>query len=204
MSKNPATSARSGKRDKATSLYAVSLTNLPGSPGSHLELDLQFPLSPEWTNGVVELVGAAVDCHVELTSVAEGVLARVTGEVETTAECSRCLDPVHETLALDETEMFFLPESVETAREKAGEDSVDVLEISEDNDIDLEPLIRDNLVLAMPTLPLCDENCQGLCPDCGERWDKLPPDHTHEVIDPRWGALEDFAKKLQSESEGDA
>lgn len=193
-------SPQSGRSAKIDSPYRISLHNMPGHPGSHWEQELCFPLSSEWTNGAVTLVGAEIPCRVELTAVSEGILARVTGEIETAAECSRCLDPVHEVLTLDETQMFFFPESLDAAREAAGEDSVDILEVSDDNQIDLEPLLRDNLVLALPNLPLCEENCRGLCPDCGERLDTLPEDHHHEVIDPRWAALGDLAKALRENS----
>jgi uncharacterized protein len=55
--------------------------------------------------------------------------------------------------------------------------------------IDLEPVVRDSVVLALPTNPLCREDCAGLCPDCGVPRDELPADHSHELADPRWAAL---------------
>jgi uncharacterized protein len=58
-----------------------------------------------------------------------------------------------------------------------------------DNRIDLEPVVRDALVLALPQVPLCSEDCQGLCPECGGKWADLEPRHGHETIDPRWAAL---------------
>lgn len=198
MTKNKAAGS---KRPTEKSPYRVGLTNLAGKPGARLELDLEFPLNPQWTNGVVALVGKTGQFHVELTSLSDGVLSRVTGEVPTTAQCSRCLDTVGDTIFLDETQMFFFPEKLAAAKEDAGEDAEDVLAVSEENEIDLEPLLRDNLVLSMTSLPLCEPDCQGLCPGCGQRWDTLPPDHVHEVIDPRWAALGDLAKSLHAEEE---
>ena len=55
--------------------------------------------------------------------------------------------------------------------------------------IDLERPIRDAIVLALPINPLCDEDCEGLCPECGQKWSELPEDHAHESIDPRWSGL---------------
>jgi uncharacterized protein len=55
--------------------------------------------------------------------------------------------------------------------------------------IDLEPAVRDAVVLALPLTPLCRDDCLGLCSTCGERWDELPSDHTHDEVDPRWAAL---------------
>lgn len=55
--------------------------------------------------------------------------------------------------------------------------------------MDLEPPIRDAIVLDLPVNPLCDPDCLGLCPDCGQKWALLPQDHAHEVIDARWTGL---------------
>ena len=56
--------------------------------------------------------------------------------------------------------------------------------------IDLEPTLRDAVVLALPLTPLCDLDCGGLCVDCGERLDDLPEDHSHTTADPRWAGLQ--------------
>src|ERR687885_168830 len=55
--------------------------------------------------------------------------------------------------------------------------------------IDLEPLVRDAVVLSLPLAPVCSDDCRGLCVDCGQRLADLPPDHAHEVVDPRWAGL---------------
>jgi uncharacterized protein len=52
-------------------------------------------------------------------------------------------------------------------------------------------MVRDAVVLALPLAPVCTDDCRGLCVGCGQRLDDLPPDHTHEVIDPRWAGLAD-------------
>ena len=54
--------------------------------------------------------------------------------------------------------------------------------------LDLEPALRDAVVLALPLQPLCREDCAGLCSECGVRLDS-DPGHGHEVDDPRWAAL---------------
>jgi uncharacterized protein len=59
----------------------------------------------------------------------------------------------------------------------------------EDDLLDLEPLLRDAVVLALPFTPLCEDDCPGLCTECGARLAD-DPDHTHEApIDPRWAGL---------------
>jgi uncharacterized protein len=114
----------------------------------------------------------------------EGVL--VSGEVEVPLEgsCARCLEPVEDVLDLDVQELYAYPGS--TTESTSEEDEVRLVEGER---IDLEPMVRDAVVLALPLSPVCSEDCRGLCVDCGQRLDDLPPDHTHEVTDPRWAGL---------------
>jgi uncharacterized protein len=114
----------------------------------------------------------------------EGVL--VTGELDVPIEgsCARCLEPFDDTLELDVQELYAYEGS--TTVETSEEDEVRRVE---GDYLDLEPLVRDAVVLSLPLAPVCTENCAGLCVDCGQRLDDLPADHTHEVIDARWAGL---------------
>jgi uncharacterized protein len=57
--------------------------------------------------------------------------------------------------------------------------------------LDLEPVLRDAVVLALPMSPLCREDCPGLCIECGVPLDDAGPGHRHDDSpDPRWAALE--------------
>lgn len=180
--------------------YLVGLTNLPGNPGATLELDLRMPLDSTWTNGVVQLCGRDIAVHICLTSVSEGVLARYSFQADTAAQCSRCLEPVRGNISIEDTTMFFFPDVPQDARAVKEEDWEDICEINvEKNAIDFEGILRDNLVLEMPNLPLCRPDCLGLCPQCGQRLEDLPAGHAHEVIDPRWAALAELSQKLNEE-----
>jgi uncharacterized protein len=55
--------------------------------------------------------------------------------------------------------------------------------------LDLEPLLRDAVVLALPFQPLCTEDCPGLCPECGARLADDPDPAPEEPVDPRWAGL---------------
>jgi uncharacterized protein len=132
--------------------------------------------------GVPEGAPLAVD--VRLESVTEGVLVTgtVTGRLE--GQCGRCLDPFSEDLAVELVELFAYPDSA--TEETTEEDEVHRLE---GDHLDLEPVVRDAIVLGLPWTPLCRPDCAGLCPECGQRLDDLPPGHAHEQQDPRWAAL---------------
>lgn len=183
--------------------YCIGLTSLPGNPGKTLELhDYLLPLPSMWTNGVVALREPEGSFEVSLQSLHEGILVSLQGTVLTDAQCSRCLDPVPSTVEVNETQMFFFPGAREAARREGDEEWEDILEVSAEDEVDLEPVLRDALVLGMETLPLCRPDCQGLCPDCGEKFENLPADHHHEVLDPRWAALGDLAKELRAQETG--
>lgn len=130
--------------------------------------------------------GAEVDLDLRLESVTEGVL--VSGDVSAVAagECSRCLIQLELPVTVRLRELFVYPGST---TDQTTED--DELPRLVDDLIDLLPLVRDEIVLALPLVPLCRPDCPGLCPDCGERLDDLEPDHSHEILDPRWAALRD-------------
>jgi len=87
---------------------------------------------------------------------------------------------------------------VRNPQKKADEINEDEEEIRfmQGDEIDLDGPIRDVIILNLPQNPLCKPDCKGLCPDCGEKLENLPPDHAHEKVDARWAALGDLAKKL--------
>jgi uncharacterized protein len=139
--------------------------------------------------------GATVDLDLRLESVMEGVLVSGTATMPVEGECGRCLDPVGETVVVDVQELFAYPDSTSDAT--STEDEVSRLQ---GDFLDLEPVLRDAVVLALPANPLCREDCPGLCSECGEHWDELPSDHTHEQVDPRWAALQQVIEKSPDEA----
>jgi uncharacterized protein len=74
----------------------------------------------------------------------------------------------------------------------------DEVSMLQDDLVDLEPLLRDAVVLALPFQPLCEDDCPGLCVDCGARLAD-DPEHTHEeAVDPRWAALVELTDAHQT------
>ena len=133
---------------------------------------------------IIVPAGAEIELDLLLESVVEGVLLTGTAAVVATGSCSRCLDPISEDIEVELTELFAYPGS--TTEATTDEDEISRLV---DNRIELEQLVCDAIVLALPLVPLCEEDCLGLCVDCGVKWADLEPGHGHEKIDPRWAAL---------------
>ena len=165
--------------------WSVDLRELGRRAGSMQELERTLPAPADWR---VELIGvpegADVRLRLRLESVMEGVL--VTGEVDVpvTGSCARCQEPIEDTLELDVQELFAYAGS--TTEATSEEDEVRRVE---GEHLDLEPMVRDLVVLSLPLAPTCTEDCAGLCVDCGQRLDDLPADHSHEQLDPRWAGL---------------
>lgn len=128
--------------------------------------------------------GDPVRLDVLAENVVEGVLISGTATAEFTGECARCLDKFSEEIEIELRELFAYPDSTTDATTDEDEVSRVVDEL-----IDLEPAVRDAMLLTMPTSPVCSEDCQGLCAGCGVKWAELDPEHTHETMDPRWAAL---------------
>lgn len=145
--------------------------------------------------------GAPVELRIRLESVMEGVLVTGTARATAEGECVRCLEPVRQDVAADFQEMFSYPDADDRGRSKQAEpaddaeDDEDRLYI-EDGLFDLEPVLRDAVVLALPMQPVCRETCAGLCSECGIRLDENP-DHHHDAVDIRWASLQGLAETIK-------
>lgn len=128
--------------------------------------------------------GSPVDLDLRLESVMEGVLVSATAQAEATGECVRCLDPIARSVEVTVQELYAYP-----GHERADGDDETELPVIEGDLVDLEPALRDAVVLALPLQPVCRVDCPGLCPQCGARLAE-EPGHGHEDADPRWAALQ--------------
>jgi uncharacterized protein len=128
--------------------------------------------------------GAPLALDLQLQAVTEGVLVTGTVSAVVVGECGRCLDPLEQAFSVPIVELFAYPDS--STDRTTDEDEVERIE---DDLINLEPVVRDAVVLGLPTTPLCRADCAGLCSECGQRLDDVEPGHTHETIDPRWAGL---------------
>lgn len=141
-----------------------------------------------------EIIGvpptSPIRLDLRLEAVVEGVLVTGTAEVQVVGECGRCLEKIEEDLEIDIQELYVHPGS------DFDEDEASRME---GEMIDLEPLVRDEVVLEMPLQPLCREDCEGLCPTCGLNLNDNP-DHDHgDAIDPRWGDLAAWAERASDD-----
>jgi uncharacterized protein len=129
--------------------------------------------APAPANLGVELVnvpeGADLELDVQLERVTDGVLVTGTVRAPLVGECARCLDLFASATEVRFTELF---------THDASDDDADGYLLDGDL-LDIEPALRDALVLELPLAPLCAEDCPGLCPECGVRIADAEAGHAH-------------------------
>jgi len=127
--------------------------------------------------------GAEIELKLRLEAVMEGVLVSGSASGVAVGECIRCLDEVRLPVVVSIAELFSYPEN------RVAEDENEDVRLVEEDLINLEPALRDAVVLALPFQPVCREDCPGLCSECGAHLAD-DPEHSHDIADPRWAALQ--------------
>ena len=160
-------------------------------PGSQREVTRTVPAPADLGIEVLRVPeGAPVELDLRLEAVMEGVLVTGTATAALEGECVRCLEPVSDEIEARFQELYVYDDQGHTRHgSDTAEEGDDETSRLEDDLLDLEPLLRDAVVLALPFQPLCEDDCPGLCPECGARLAD-DPDHTHDApVDPRWARL---------------
>lgn len=170
----------------------LSLVDLSRQVGSTLHRTLTWE-APEdlGTSSMWVEPGTPLVLEVDLTSVDGGVLVDLATDVDLVGECVRCLEPVlaHHHVTAEDVYLEPSPDAHRPVPPDDEEADDELLLIGPHDTVDLEPVVRDAVVPLVDERPLCRPDCPGLCPVCGERWDDLPEDHDHDVVDPRLAGL---------------
>ncbi|MGH3907031.1 MAG: YceD family protein [Pseudonocardiaceae bacterium] len=180
--------AISGRPDPSAP-WVIDTRGLGRRPGSMRSYRRDVPAPAGLGLDVIRIPeGDEVSLDLRLESVMEGVLVSGTATAPVAGECARCLDPLADRLEVELTELFAYPDT-------ATEETTDPEEVSRvvDDLVDLEPVVRDAVLLALPQAPLCQDDCPGLCPECGAKRAELDAEHRHETMDLRWAALKRFS-----------
>jgi len=174
------------RRDHA-SPWVLDTRKLGRRPGAAQRLQVTVPTTePIGLDMIAVPAGGEVDLNLQLESVTEGIWVSGTASGQAEGQCSRCLTDLSQPVRAALRDLYVYPGS--TTDQTTHDDELPRV----DGDlIDLLPLVRDEIVLALPLAPVCRPDCQGLCPECGERLDDLEPGHRHEILDARWADLRD-------------
>lgn len=167
------------------SVLRIGVMELRRRPGTQREVHVATPLPGLAITSAHVPEGADVVVDGTLEAIEGGVTLSGTVTAPWTGECRRCLDPVVGTLEVRLSEVFE-PHPVD------GDTY-----LLEGDEVDLEPVVRDGVLLHLPLAPLCRPDCPGPAPDVfpaiveGEDTDladeAAPPE---PPSDPRWAALD--------------
>lgn len=179
--------------DRRPADMRISVAPLLKQPiGSHEDLHVgEDPIDQRGQNAELAAAGfASFDAHVRATHTDPGAYleGRASGEVE--QQCSRCLRQITSPVTTDFAEQYYATIGV-VSGEELPEAPLDAKTIGSDFRVDLAPLLREELILAMPQAPLCRPDCKGLCAECGRDLNEEPHEHERGVDD-RWAALRDL------------
>lgn len=130
--------------------------------------------------------------RVRLLRTNRGILASADLRTALDLECSRCLREIIFPIEVRLQEEYLPSLDLATGRPLPTDDEPDVARLTDHHELDLEPPVRDAILLAEPIAPLCRPDCPGLCIVCGERLDEGSHHHPDDDIDPRLEALRGF------------
>ncbi len=161
--------------------FVVNVAALRKRAGSRRPVQLAGALPGLSVTGSAVADDAPVEADLLLESL-QGQAILATGTVATTWEgaCRRCLGPASGDLEVEVRELF-----------EATSDAEETYPLSGDR-VDLEPLVRDAVLLELPQAPLCMEECKGLCPTCGANRNEGDCTCDPAPRDPRWAALDEL------------
>jgi uncharacterized protein len=162
----------------------VSVAELRRRLGSRTRFHARVPLEGLAVSTAEVPPGGEIEVDVQLESISNGLVADGTVTAPWTGECRRCLEPVEGEVEVEVKEIFER-EPTEGETYRLGEDQVD-----------LEPMVRDAVLLALPLAPLCRPDCAGPAPDA------FPTGPEDEVVragaeaarlrEERWSALDEL------------
>lgn len=166
-------------RSRLNGPFILPVRDIVKRPGEMREHTFTVTLPEQWGEGIVSFEkGSNLDLDVRLESVHEGILVSGAADAEYVGVCGRCLIDIARPVEVEFQELFAYP----------GEEETD-FEVQDDH-VDLETLVRDATVLALPFQPVCQPDCLGLDPETGERLTASTGTEQAAPIDPRWSALQ--------------
>ena len=171
--------------------YEENIRDILNRPGEMRERSRTFEVPEKLGEALAEVpAGVEMELDVRLESVHEGIL--VSAEVRTTmaAECGRCLKNFTTPFQVEFQELFAYTPT-----------EADEYEVHGDH-VDLEPPLRDAVVLALPFQPVCRPDCPGLDPETGELRETEAAVAPNVEIDSRWAALAGFEAEDEHDSDG--
>jgi len=168
-------------------LLSVDVSELLRRPGASRRLETDQVLDGIEVPLARVREGSSLHLDLRVEALVDGIHVSGPVEGEVAIECRRCLRMFVRPLQVELDDVFLYP----------GEGADDEAYQVEGEAIDLEPVVRDAVVLALPLNPLCTEGCRGLCSTCGTDLNESDCGHSQEPVDIRWTGLEQLRRTLE-------
>lgn len=167
----------------------VNVLELLRRPGSTKDVDATVAMA-DIEFGDDRVADKPVRVNVHLESLTDGIAVAGTVHATWHGECRRCLLSVERDMDVAVTELYQVV---------VQDPDAHPIELDQ---INLLPMVRENVLLALPLAPLCTESCAGLCPTCGANRNEMPCTCAAPAADNRWDALDDLRSRLSDAPEG--
>jgi uncharacterized protein len=165
--------------------FVVNVAELLRRPATQKTVHLSGRSEPGQVVDTAVSAGALLEADLVLESLSDGIV--VSGQVTTAWDgiCRRCLEPVGGVVTASVRELYRPQEVDDEAFAFTGDQ------------LDLEPMVREAVLLELPLAPLCRPDCAGLCPQCGANRNEHDCGHTVDTTDVRWAALGDLLEQAR-------
>lgn len=187
--------------------WTIPVAQVGSRAGQTMQVDRDFPAPGGIGDSIVGVKeGEPIHVNGQFDSIIDGLIFTGTFTAPVTAVCARCDKDLSGDWG-EQVTAFFPYEDADAGKTKnedveiiAGEEeSGDTYPLIDNGAFaNIEPLLRDTFVSALPLNPLCKPDCKGLCPQCGLDLNENP-EHVHEVTDLRFADLETLKEQLEHE-----
>lgn len=168
----------------------VNLKQLELLPGQSKTVTEELMGSDEWLTGVESKFRERLSLTLQAKYAGGGFQLKGMIQAPITMVCSRCLEPF-DIVVTGDFYRFAMTEESQVRYKRDGLEDEDLLTVT-DGIVDLSQAIEETLVLNLPMVPLCSDNCSGLCMVCGQNLNKGKCTCTNDYVDPRLEKLKEL------------
>ena len=167
----------------------IELENLEGGRG-----DFAHVYQPDELDPVDERIRLTEPATVKGKVRLSGNEVFVNGHIDTRAqvECDRCLQQIELPVSADFALEYITGSDYETSNLAELTEDAMAVSVFDGETIDVDEIVKEQIVLAVPTRVLCREDCKGICPECGIDKNTGECRCVTDDIDPRWAALKNL------------
>ena len=167
----------------------IQLEKLQGGKGGFAHV-----YQPDELNPVDERVRLSEPAEVKGNVKLAGHEVVVSGHVETRAqlECDRCLKPVELPVSADFVLEYITGSDYESSSVAALSEEEMAVSVFDGESIDVDEIVKEQILLEVPARTLCREDCKGICPECGTDLNAGQCNCADDEVDPRWAALQNL------------